>query len=111
MRVALGHLARDPLGDLFDSKPPALLCQARQEEHLEEQVAELLPQFLRLPGVHGREYLVGLLEEVGPEGLEGLLRPGAVPAQPRDEGRRRRCCCSTGSVGLAVNGVHRPLVG
>ena len=86
MRVPLDHLAGDPLGDGAEVEPAAFLGQPREQEDLEEEVAELAGEGLRFALVDRREGFVGLLEKVGLEGVEGLLAiPGTVAAQPFDE--------------------------
>ena len=54
---------------------PLALAQCRLEHDLKQEVAELCPVRGRV--VHRLEHLVGLLEQVGPQGVEGL------PAIPR----------------------------
>ncbi len=84
--MALGHLARDPLRDVVGAEPAALLGELREEEDLEEQVAELVAQRARRALVERRERLVGLFEQVRLEGFEGLFPvPRAFAPQAGDE--------------------------
>ncbi len=84
--MAVDHLLGDLAGDVADAEPSLLGRQAREEENLEEEVSELVAQRVGGALVQGREHLVGLLEQVGTQRLEGLLAvPGALAAEPLDE--------------------------
>ncbi len=57
-------------------EPTLLLRHAGMKRYLEEEIAELVAQLLRLPPLDGIRHLVGLLDGVGRDGAEGLL---AIP--------------------------------
>ncbi len=82
MRMAPHQLVVDGPCDTVEVEPATVLGQPRVEHHLEQQVTEFIPQlgggFSRLDGV---DHLVGLLQRVGRDGLEGL---DAVPGAPVD---------------------------
>ncbi len=67
------------------------------EEHLQQQIAELLGQVREVAALDGVEDLVGLFQRVFADGVEGLLAvPGAAAgsAQPGHDGHRllkQRC--------------------
>ena len=76
VRVAVHQLVDDPRDDVVDREAPLAPRELRLEDHLEEQVAELLAQRLAVARVDGVDDLARLFEHVLAERLERLL---AVP--------------------------------
>ncbi len=65
-------------------KRPVVGLELRQEDALEEQIADLAAQRVVILAVDGVEHLVGFLEHERPQGLNRLLaipRAAAGPAQ------------------------------
>ena len=85
--MAANELLDGPAGDVVDGEAARVLGDLGVEHHLDEQVAELVAEPAGIAGVDGLEDLVGLLEELAPQGLVGLLavpraavrRPEAAP--------------------------------
>ncbi len=93
VRMAVHELVVDDAGDVGQREPALLGGEGGVEEHLEEQVAELLLE-VRVPGRRRRASsasiassdLVGLLEQVAGERAMGLLPiPRALAAQGAHE--------------------------
>ena len=76
VRVAADQLRGHLLGDLAEVAGAALLEQQRQEEHLEQDVAELVAKLGVVAAARGVGQLVGLLDRVGDDRALVLL---AVP--------------------------------
>jgi len=93
VRVAPHELLVDRAHDVRDRELARILGDARLEDHLEEQVAELLAELAGVALLDGGDDLVGLLDDVGLERLGGLLAvPGAAAGGAQashelDEGR------------------------
>ncbi len=86
MGVTADQLVGDAADDVVDREGALLLGEPRQEDDLEQQVAELLAVLVRIVPVQGVQDLVGLLQEVAPErGVSLLAIPGAVAAQLRHD--------------------------
>ena len=92
MRVAADDLGRDRGVDVGQVEDALLGRELGVEDDLEEEVAELLGERRRRARAERVVDLVGLLEEVVPERLVGLLavpRAAVGQAQPvRDPGHR-----------------------
>jgi hypothetical protein len=71
--VAAAELVHDALDDVVEGVLARLLGDDGVEPDLQEQVAELLAQVVRVAGLDGLERLPGLLDEVAPQRLVGLL--------------------------------------
>ena len=69
----------------------------RVEEHLQQQVAQLVPQLGPVAALDGVEDLVGLLQRMLLDGVEGLF---AVPGHP--PGPRSRAMMATASASGAA---------
>jgi hypothetical protein len=85
VRVPVHELVHDPAGDVVDGERVVrvLLGDPGVEDHLEQQVAQLLAQVRAVLGVDRLERLVGLLEQVLRQRPVGLLAvPGARGTQP-----------------------------
>jgi hypothetical protein len=86
VRVAADELIRQPCGHLVEAEVAALLADLCLEEHLQQNVAELLGmRIARLP-VHHLQEFVALLDQAWLEGRERLLpipRAAAGAAQAR----------------------------
>src|SRR5665647_2246922 len=81
VRVTTDQLVHDAAGHVVDPERhvSVLLRHPRVEEHLQQDVAELLCHVHAVPGLDGLDQLVGLLDEVRHERLVSLLRvPGAA---------------------------------
>jgi hypothetical protein len=83
VRVAADQLRGQLLGDLRERAGVPLLEQQREEDDLEEHVAELVTQLLVVAALGGVGELVGLLDRVRDDRALVLLAiPGALPPQP-----------------------------
>ena len=83
VRVAADQFGGAGLGDCRQITLAALLEQQREEEHLEEDIAELVDHRLRVVARGGIGQLVGLLDRVRDDRAGVLFAvPGALPAQP-----------------------------
>lgn len=79
MRVAADHLSRHRLDDVAEIEVAALLSHAGMEHDLQEQVAELLAEIVHVVALDRVGDLVGFLDRVGLDRLEGLDHvPGAA---------------------------------
>ena len=77
--MAVDELGADVVGDLLHAEDVLLLLDAGVEDHLQQYVAQLLPEQDGILGVDGLDDLVGLLDEVVADGLVGLLHvPGTA---------------------------------
>ncbi len=102
--VARNELVRDAAGHVVDvERRIGLLADAGMEDHLQQQVAQLLDQRIAVTGVDGLDGLVGLLDEVLDQALVGLLGIPRAPTrgtqaihhghQFQQPGAPRHCCC------------------
>ena len=73
VRVAADELRGQPPGDRVEGEVAPLLAQLRLEEHLQQDVAELLGMRVARRCVHHVQELVALLDQTGLEGLERLF--------------------------------------
>jgi hypothetical protein len=81
--MASDELCVNPTGNGFEVPMVFFLEQQREEEHLVEQVAELVEQLGVVVGERGVRDLVRLLDGVRDDGARGLLAvPGTVAAEP-----------------------------
>ena len=81
--MAADQLLGDRLGDLGERARVALLEQQREEDDLEEDVAELVAQLLVVAARGRVGELVGLLDRVRDDRALVLLAvPGALAPQP-----------------------------
>ena len=74
--VAADHLVGDRSRDVGEVEGAGLAAHLRVEDDLEQQVAELVDESRHVAAADGVEHLIGFLDGVGSDGLEGLL---AVP--------------------------------
>ena len=83
MRMTADQFGRDRLDHAAEIEQPCLLGHPRMEHDLQQQVAELLAQIVRIAALDRVGDFVGLFKRVGSDGREGLLE---VPraASPRD---------------------------
>jgi hypothetical protein len=97
------HLVRDAAGDVVQGEVTALLGDHGMEVHLQQQVAELFAQVVRIAVVDRLEGLGRLLLEVaGQRPVRLLPLPRALPAQPSHvgtEGEERL---------VALGSIHPP---
>jgi hypothetical protein len=83
--VPADHLRDETLQEVSHGELADLLGQTRVEDHLEEQIAELLLELPRVSGLDRLENLVCFLDQIGLQrGARLLTVPGAAgrPAQP-----------------------------
>jgi len=73
MGVAVDQFVRDRAGNIVEGKIVLLLGHARMEDHLQQQVAELVAQRGHVAAIYGVGDLVGFFDGVGDDGLERLL--------------------------------------
>ncbi len=71
--VAADHLLADSLDHVVDAEAALARPELGLKQDLKQQVPELLAVLGRVIAVNGLQDLVGLLDQVGLEGLEGLL--------------------------------------
>src|SRR5665647_1874290 len=98
VRVTTDQFVHDATGHVVDPERhvSVLLRHTRVEDHLQQDVAELLCHVHAVPGLDGLDQLVGLLDEVRHERLVSLLRvPGAAicrtqPVHDRDQVEQAR---------------------
>ena len=87
MRMARGELVGDGVGDAGEVEPATLATHLRVEHHLEQQVAELGLERLRLAARDGLRHFVGFLDGVRRDAREILLAiPGAAALRDRAGG-------------------------
>ena len=87
VRVTPDHLARDGVGHVLEVERALLLGHARMIDDLQQQIAQLVlerPLVILLDGIR---HLVGLLDGIGRDRLEGLRE---VPGAPRAGCPQRR---------------------
>src|SRR6185312_6523773 len=93
VRVAADELFADVVGDRGEVEPTLLLGHAGMKHHLEEQIAELLAQLVRLATLDGIGDFVRLFDGVGRNGAKRLLAiPGTAAlrvAQPCHQRKER----------------------
>ena len=81
--MAADQLRGQLVGDLAERARVALLEQEREEDDLEEDVAELVAQLRVIAAAGGVGELVGLLDRVRDDRALVLLAvPGTLPPQP-----------------------------
>ena len=73
VRMPRDHLVGDAAGHVGEVEGPRLLGHARMIDHLEQQVAQLAAQVVHVAALDGVGDLIGLLDRVGSDRLEGLL--------------------------------------
>ena len=85
MGMAVDELLADAVGHTGEIGPAFLLLHAGVHHHLEQQVTQLLLQVLGALLVDGLGHLVGLLQQIPPDGLVVLLPvPGTAPGRAQD---------------------------
>ena len=84
VRVPGDQLVGDAAGDVLEGEPVrGLGGDLGVEDHLEQQIAELLPKMIMVAGLDRLDRLAGLLDQVLHQREVGLLGvPRALPAQP-----------------------------
>lgn len=83
MRMPAGHLGHNPAGHILKIEGSLFLGDAGVKHHLKQQVAQLLAQAIEVLPLDGINYLVGLLQGVGSDGLEALFAiPGTAGLRP-----------------------------
>ena len=86
VRVAADEFGVQIGGDVLDGEVAGLRGHLGVEEHLQEQVAELVLQIGPRAALDGVEDLVGLLQGVALDGVEGLFAvPGTAVRRRADE--------------------------
>ena len=79
MRMAADELVADGGDDVGEGENPLLLRHARMEDHLKQQIAEFVPQFVEIAALDGVGHLIGLLDRIGRDGAEILFEiPGTA---------------------------------
>ena len=83
MGMAPDELVVDRPGDVMDVESLLLGGDLRVEDDLEEQVPQFVPEVAVLAVVQRVQHLVGLLDQVRPQGLVGLFPvPGTASLRP-----------------------------
>ncbi len=83
VRMPANQLVVNAARDLLEIASSLLLEEQREEEDLEQKVAELVAQLRFVAGLGRVSDLVCLFDRVRDDRLRGLLSvPGTVPAQP-----------------------------
>lgn len=80
MGVAADQLLHDAPGHVVDVPRAFFRRHLRVEDHLEEDVAQLLAEALPVAGIDRVQHLVGLLQQVPGERAVGLLPVPGTPA-------------------------------
>ena len=79
MRMTADHLARDRFHYVAEGKSILLLRHPRVINHLQQEIAELVPEIVEIAARDGVGDLIGLLDSVGRDRLKILLEvPGAA---------------------------------
>ena len=79
VRMAADHLVGDPARDVVEIELTRFLGHAGMEDHLQEEIAELVLERLGLAALGRLGDLVGFLDGVGRDGGEALLEvPGTA---------------------------------
>jgi hypothetical protein len=89
VRMPLGQLLCQPIQHLPDGEMFFFLRHLRVEQHLQQQVAQLIAELREIALVNRLQYFVGFLDGERLDGIESLFAvPGASPgrAQPRHDG-------------------------
>ena len=82
VRMTVDQLVAEVVGHVAEIERALFLAQFRIEHHVQEQVAQLLLDACHIMIGDGIGQLVGLLDSVAPQRIEGLLTvPGALAAQ------------------------------
>ena len=87
VRMAADQLGRDGLDHVAEDEGAGLLGHAGVEHDLQQQVAELVPEVLEVAALDGVGNLVGLLDRVGRDRPERLLKVPRTSAARPSEGR------------------------
>src|SRR5207249_2538160 len=88
VRVTAHHFFMKPVDNVRQVKLALLLRDLRVKDDLEQEIAELFLELLRIGRVQSIEGLKGLLDEHGLEGLTRLLLvpwAAVLPSQPFDQ--------------------------
>ena len=92
MGVAGLHLVGDGGGHVMEREMPGFLGDAGVEHHLQQQIAQFVPQRRHIFARDGVGDLIGLLDGIGRDGGKALRHiPFAAPhriAQPRHDGQQ-----------------------
>jgi hypothetical protein len=80
--MATAHLAFKLVGNLVSGELVSLFRDHQLEGEVQQEIADLAPDVLRLPFAECVVQLQHLLDQVGPQGLPGL---GTVPRTPAAE--------------------------
>ncbi len=87
MRVTADHLVDDGPGDVVKGEGALFLRHPGVEDHLEEEVAQLVAQVGQVAPLDGVGHFIGLFDGVGGDGGEGLLQvPGAAVLRVAEAG-------------------------
>ena len=82
VRMTVDQLVAEGIGHISEIECALFLAQFRIEHHVQQQVAQLLFDALHIMIGDGVGQLVGLLDGVAPQRIEGLLAvPGTLAAQ------------------------------
>jgi hypothetical protein len=84
VRMTFDHLLRDAPSHVVDVEVTGLTRHLREQHHLKEQVPQLLLNGLGIARFNGVDDLVGLLDDVGPHGLEVLRLVPRTPVGPSE---------------------------
>jgi hypothetical protein len=110
--VTADELARDRARHVGHGEAAGLGRELRLQDHLEQQVAELLAERQWIAVVDRLEDLVGLLEQIGPQAHVRLLAVpraaagGAKPCHDVDEGGERLGHARIGHRGTVTAGAR-----
>ena len=83
--MAVDELLTDAVGHIVQIEAPLLLLHARMKDDLQQNVPQLLLQVLGVSLVDGLGGLIGLLQQIAPDGVMVLLPvPGTSAGRPQD---------------------------
>ena len=85
--MAPDELSRDGLDHVAEREGPLFLGHAGMENHLEQQIAQFVPQIREIAALDGVHDLIGFLEGVGRNRREILLQIPGAAGPGRAQGR------------------------
>jgi len=72
MRMAAGHLVADCPHDILEIELPGIGCDLAVKHHLEQEIAQFVPESNHIIAIDGIGDLIGLLDRVRRDRLEAL---------------------------------------
>ena len=104
MRVAAHKLLVNAAQHGMHLKLTVINCNLRMQHHLQQQVAQFLPQCVRIRSVQSRQHLIGFLEQSYPQRLVRLL---AIPGTARGRAQVRNRHLERGKTGAGRQRRHK----